>query len=46
MIYVPIAKFDKFDRHRVSHIVYDKDGIKELIIIRQTGETVYSWNKK
>lgn len=46
MIWVPIDKYAKYDRHKVSHIDYDDDGITELIIKRQTGETVYSWAKK
>jgi hypothetical protein len=46
MIWVPIEKYQKFDRHKVTHIQYDDDGITELIIKRQNGETVYSWVKK
>jgi hypothetical protein len=45
MIWVSTEKYAKFDRHKVSHIAYDDDGITELIIKRQTGETIYSWSK-
>ncbi len=47
MVWVSADKYDKFDRHRVSVIGYDSDrNIVNLIIEKQTGETVYSWKKK
>jgi hypothetical protein len=47
MIWVGIEKYAKFDRHRVAVIGYDSDrNIVNLIIEKQTGETVYSWKKK
>ena len=45
MVWVGIDKYNKFDKFKVTHIVYDDDGIAELVVSNQKLENIFKWRK-
>jgi hypothetical protein len=46
LIYIPIDKYQKYDRFQVTLIDYDLEGISSLNIRNQRDEIIYRWRKQ